>query len=65
MAITEYKTNKLTLTKSFSSLILTTFCPEKLDVCGAACVYIVIDLMTELKLRDNNALRSDDGSEDD
>ena len=65
MPIIKYRTNELTLTKSFSSPIFNTFSPAKLDACGAICAYIVNNFMAELQLLDNTALQLDSGSEDD
>jgi hypothetical protein len=65
MPIIKYRTNELTLTKSFSSPIFNTFSPAKFDACSASCAYIVNDFMAKLQLLYNNNLHLDSRSKDD
>jgi hypothetical protein len=65
LAINKFKTNKHIFIKSFPSSICTTFCLAKLDACGAACAYIITNLMTDIQQLDNIDRQLDDGSEDD
>ena len=65
MVIIKYRTDKVTLTKSFSSPIFDSFSHAKLDAFSVACACIISNFMTKLELPDNNALQLDSGSEDD
>ena len=59
MVIINYRTNEVTLTKSFFSPIFDAFSSAKLDACSASYAYIINNCMAKLELLDNNALQLD------
>ena len=63
MVLVKYRTDKLALTKSFSSSIFDTLSPAKLDACNVAYACIITNFIVGLELLDNTTLLVDSGSE--